>query len=222
MKIETKAVDLYRIMSDAMQFASPAIGVPAIESVRIESSPNDAETVNLIGVATDRFVLGVSRVVGNGDSGIGFTLSTTDVKNVLKIAKTVRRDESWRLVTIETTDAETMPDRGRITFTFTSGETITVNAIDADFPKWRQLLAPDTDAMARPAVGLGVDPLKLAQFARVAAAKGSPMQLFPGIAEDGRLKPVHVRIGDDFYGLVMPVRAPGAQLFTYETPAWLS
>ena len=221
MKIETKSADLFRIMNDALQFASPAIGVPAIESVRLETTKNDADSVNLIGVATDRFVLGVSRVVADGDSGLGVTLSTADVKNVLRVAKTPKRDESWRRVTIETTDATTLPDRGRVTFTFTSGETISVSAIDETFPRWRQLLDPDVDAMAKCASGLGVDPLKLAQFARVAAAKGSPMQLYPGVSITGTLKPVHVRIGDDFYGLVMPVRAPGAQLFTYEIPGWL-
>lgn len=220
MKIDTKASDLFRIMNDALQFVSAPIGVPAIESVRIETTPNDADTVNLIGVATDRFVLGASRVIADGDAGVGFTLATSDVKNVLRIAKTAKRDASWRRVTI---DVDT--DAGRISFTFSSGENVTVNAIGDEFPRWRQLLAADADAIARPAGGLGVDPLKLATFSRVAAAKESPMRMFPGVDDAGRLKPVHVIIGDDFYGLVMPVRAPadnGSQLFTHGTPGWLS
>ena len=224
MKFETKSVDLHRILSDALQFASPAVGVPAIESVRVETTANDADTVNLIGVATDRFVLGVSRAVAQGDTGVGFLLSTDDAKNVVRIAKTVRRDESHRRVTVDV-DTETLtgPDRGRVTFTFTTGETISVTAMTEEFPRWRPLLTPDHDAMARPASGIGMDPLKVAQFGRIAAAKSAPMQLFPGIGDNGRLKPIHVRIGDDFYGLIMPVRAPGdTNLFTYETPGWLS
>lgn len=220
MKFECKSSDLFRVMSDALQFASAPIGVPAIEAVRIETTPNDAETVNLIGVATDRFVLGVSRVIASGDAGVGFTLATADVKNVLRIAKTSKRDAGWRRVT-----AEVDADAGRISFLFSSGEQVTVKAMSDDFPSWRQLLIANPDAMARPAGGLGVDPLKLATFSRVAAAKESPMRMFPGVDDVGRLKPVHIIIGDDFYGLVMPVRAPadsGSQLFAHGTPGWLS
>jgi hypothetical protein len=232
MKFEVKSADLFRVMNDALQFASPAGIAPAIESVRIETTPNDAETVNLIGVATDRFVLGASRVTAQGDAGIGLALSTDDVKNVLRIAKTVRRDESHRRVTVEV-DADTLAAEmqrkryeqaagARVVFTFSTGETITVNTISADFPRWRQLLTADIDAMAQPTSGLGVDPLKVAQFAKIAAAKRSPMQLFAGITTAGGLKPVHVRIGDDFYGLIMPIRSPGGGLFAYESPGWLS
>ena len=222
-KIDTKASDLYRIMNDAIHFASPAIGVPAIESVRIETTPNDADTINLIGVATDRFVLGVSRVTAEGNADAGFTLSTDDAKNVIRLAKTAKRDQAWRRVTISDDEA------GRITFAFSSGESVTVATVEADFPRWRQLMVADADAMARPASGLGVDPLKISVFGRIAAAKSSPMALFPGVDEVGRLKAVHVRIGDDFAGLVMPVRAPGdgsttgprANLFSYDAPGWL-
>ena len=216
MKITLKASDLFQVMNDALQFASPSIGVPAIESVRIETTPNDAETVNVLGVATDRFVLGVSRVTAVGDAELGVTLSADDVKNVLRIAKTSKRDAGWREATVH--DAG---DAG-VTFTFTTGETVTVRQVDAEFPRWRQLVTIDADAIARPSSGIGADPRKLAQFSRIAAAKSAPMQLFPGVTIEGRLKPIHVRIGDDFYGLIMPVRAPGADLFTYETPAWLS
>jgi hypothetical protein len=215
MKIDAKSSDIFTLLNDALQFASPAIGVPAIEAVRIETSTNDAETINVLGVATDRFVLGVSRITAAGDAGLGFTIATDDVKNVLRIAKTAKRDAGWRRVTIEHNETT-------VSFTFSSGENITVRTVEADFPRWRQLLVVDVDAIARPAAGLGVDPLKIAQFARIAAAKTSPMQLFPGVDDAGRLKAVHVRIGDDFYGLVMPVRAPGGQLFTHETPGWLS
>jgi len=223
MKLEIMSADLFQVLNDASQFAAPAnSGAPVIECVRLETTPNDAQTVNLIGVATDRFVLGVSRVTATGDAGIGALLSTDDVKNVLRIAKTSKRDAGRRVTVEVDTDALVTPHRGRVTFTFTTGETITVTAIEEQFPKFRQLLTPDVGAMARCASGLGVSPGKVAQFARVAAAKYHPMQVFPGIGDNGRLKPVHVRIGDDFYGLIMPVRAPGdTNLFTYETPGWM-
>lgn len=214
-KIILKSVDLHRILSDALPFASPA-GIPQIEAVRIETTPNDADTVNVVAVATDRFVLGVSRVAVAGDAGIGVTLSTDDVKNVVRIAKTVRRDAGWREVVV-TTDSI----GESVTFEFGTGETVKVRPIDAEFPKWRQLLNVDVDAIARPTAGIGISPAKLATFARVAASKSDPLQLYAGVDAEGRLKPIHVRIGDDFYGLVMPVRAPEGQLFTYARPEWM-
>jgi hypothetical protein len=110
----------------------------------------------------------------------------------------------------------------RVVFTFSTGETVTVTAMHEEFPRWRQLLVADVEAMTRPTSGIGADPLKFAQFARIAAAKEAPMQLFAGITAAGGLKPVHVRIGEDFYGLLMPVRSPSTNLFTYEAPEWLN
>lgn len=227
MKIEFKSADLHRIMNDAMAFASPASAmIPAIESVRIESMPaagGDAGSVSVVAVATDRFTLGVSHVITSGDVGLGVTIAAADVKNVLKIAKTVKRDENWRMCTVShDVDTDT------VSFTFTSGESVSVRTVEADFPRWRQLLATDPADFGRPAGGLGVDPLKLAQFSKVAAAKTDTLQFFPSIGETPgngerpRLKPVHVKIGDDFYGLVMPVRAPGGGLFAYSAPSWIA
>jgi hypothetical protein len=45
-KIEVKSSDLHRVMNDALQFASPAGIAPAIEAVRLETTPNDAEWLN--------------------------------------------------------------------------------------------------------------------------------------------------------------------------------
>jgi hypothetical protein len=109
-----------------------------------------------------------------------------------------------------------------VTFAFTSGESVVVRTVLENFPSWRQLLSADVDAMARPAGGLGLDPMRLAQFAKVAAAKTDPMQLFPGVTPEGRLKPVHVVIGAEFYGLIMPVKAPEGYLFKSSAPAWLA
>jgi hypothetical protein len=217
-KIDVTSQDLHRILSDAIAFASTDPNIPAIAAVRLESVRDTDATVHLLGVATDRFTLGVSRTSAEGDSGIGVTLAAADVKNVLRIAKTARRDSGWRRTTVTVHADDT------VTFAFTSGESVVVRTVEAEFPRWRQLLSADADAMARSAAGLGLDPLRLAQFAKVAAAKTDPMQIFPGVTPEGRLKPVHVLIGADFYGLIMPVKALAigdSQLFAHTNPAWL-
>jgi plastocyanin len=217
MKIDVTSQDLHRILSDAIAFASTDPNIPAIAAVRLESAPDTDATVHLLAVATDRFTLGVSRTLAEGDTGIGVTLAAADVKNVLRIAKTAKRDSGWRRATVTVHADDT------VTFAFTSGESIVVRTVEAEFPRWRQLLSADVDAMARPAAGLGLDPMRLAQFAKVAAAKIHPMQLFPGVTESGSLKPVHVMIGEEFYGLIMPVKGTVyGMLFTYSAPAWLA
>lgn len=221
MKIELSSDALHRILSDASQFSASGVNVPAIESVRLESATGAGDTVSVVAVATDRFTLGASHTVAEGDTGLAVTLASVDVKNVLRIAKTAKRDSGWRRVTVSHED-------DTVTFVFSSGESVAVRVADADFPSWRRLLSVDSESLGRPAAGLGLDPIKLAQFSRVSAAKTSPMQIFPAVGpagangEPGLLKPVHVRIGEDFYGLVMPVRSPAGGLFSYEMPGWLS
>lgn len=221
-KLTIKATALHTAISDALNFASPAIGVPIIESVRLETVTDTGPAgprVSLIGVGTDRFTLGISRVDADGDTGLAVTIASDDAKNVARIAKTARKDSRWRDATIEhDTDANT------VIFRFSSGETITVTPIDSDYgyPKWRQLMPADDSAMQTSAAGVGIDPLKLAQFSKVAAAKSHPMAVFPQIKSSGNIGPVALRIGDDFVGLVMPVRAPGGYVFNYSVPGWLA
>lgn len=52
--------------------------------------------------------------------------------------------------------------------------------------------------------GIGYTPEYLAKFGKVAASKRNPMRFFPRA-----MKPGVVMIGDDFMGMIMPVRLYG-------------
>lgn len=203
-KITLKSVDLHRVLSDALLFAESSGTIPAIGGVRLETT-SAGDGVNLLAVATDRFTLGVSRADASGDMlADGLTIAGDDVKNVIRIAKTIKRDESWREVTVDTGDADNVRT---VTFTFTSGEAITVHVVDAAFPAYRQLFPTFDAAQALPAgAGIGVTSVYLAKFGKLAASHGRTMSIHPYLKAGGGIGPVVVTVGDDFHGLIMPVR----------------
>jgi hypothetical protein len=210
MKLTLKANDLHTVMSDALAFASTDATIPALNGIRLEFVQR-GETVDLIAVATDRFTLGVSRADGSGDILPGFNLAASDAKNIVRIAKTLTRMQSYRTVDVETSD-----DDLNVMFVFSTGETVTVRKSDHEFPRWRQLFPADDAGMADDVSGIGYTPEYLAKFGKVAASKRNPMQFFPRA-----MKPGVVMIGDDFMGIIMPVRTPGdTNRGTYATPAW--
>ena len=210
MKLTLKAHALHTVMSDAIVFAGDGATIPVLNGIRLETVQRGA-IVDVIAVSTDRFTLGVSRADGSGDILPGFNLAASDAKNIVRIAKTVARMQSYRTVDIETAD-----DDLNVMFVFSTGETVTVRKSDHEFPRWRQLFPTDDAGMADDVSGIGYTPEYLAKFGKVAASKRNPMRFFPRAA-----KPGVVMIGDDFMGIIMPVRIPGeTDRGTYSTPVW--
>lgn len=201
-----KAKDLYTAISDAVNFAAPASAMlPMLEAVRLEFGEGQ-----LIAVATDRFTLGVSRVDYSGEA---FTvlIAAKDAKALVKMAKTLKRDERGREVDVEVTESGVM-------FRFSSGEALTVRGLDVQFVSWRHLLPSDEDKMGG-LVGEGYTASLLAKFAKVRVDERHRMAVFPTSAE-GRVGPTIIRIGPDFIGLLMPQRAAGGR-WSYDRPNWL-
>lgn len=150
-----KAKALHTAMSDALLFAAPTSAkLPFLEAVRLEFGAGQ-----LVAVATDRFVLGASRVEYSGEA---FTMMVagSDAKALVKMAKTGKRDEGAREVTIEVVDAG-----AQVTFRFSTGEAITVRGLDVQFPKWRHLL-PSDDSRMGGIVGMGYTGPYLGRFTR--------------------------------------------------------
>lgn len=210
MKLTLKAHALHTVMSDAIVFAGTDATIPALNGIRIETVAR-GDSVDLIAVATDRFTLGVSRADASGDILPGFNLTASDAKNLVRIAKTLTRMQSYRTVDVETDDYTQ-----NVVFTFSSGESVTVRKAEHEFPRWRQPFPADDAGMADDVSGIGYTPEYLAKFGKVAASKRNPMRFFPRA-----MKPGVVMIGDDFMGIIMPVRIPGdTNRGTYATPVW--
>jgi len=154
-----KAADLYRIVTVAKAFTSTDATVPMLGTVRIEASESA-----IIAVATDRFTLAVARADYSGEAFIA-TLDRTHVDTLIKMAKTTKRDESWR-------EAEITVDENTLEFRFATGESLSVRVSDHDFPKFRQLIPSATlleTEDVTPTKLASFDASKLAQFAKVPA-----------------------------------------------------
>jgi hypothetical protein len=203
---------LFTAVSDALLFAAPTTAkLPFLEAVRLEFGGGQ-----LLAVATDRFVLGVSRVDYAGEAFM-VMVAGADAKALVKMAKTVKRDESSREVTIEVVGAGE-----QVTFRFSTGEAMTVRGLDVQFPKWRQLLPSDTSRMGG-IVGMGYTPAYLGRFTRVRAdeqASGAQMVVFPSVTSSGKPGPTAISIGENFFGLLMPVRPPGDE-WQFQRPGWI-
>ena len=200
-----KAADLHRVIAEAKNFAGRDATLPMLQNVRIE-----ATETQLVAVATDRFLLGVSRADYAGEA---FTVNVEgqQVDALLRIAKTARRDEQWREVTLERRDDGS---RTMVEFRFNSGESITVTPSDREFPKFRQLL-PATQTLETETLtmdGFGFNAANLAKFAKIDGSHA--MRVYTRGS-----KPTVVLIGDDFVGLIMPVRIDEDRR-TYQRPAW--
>ena len=210
-----KAKALYTALSDAILFtAAKASGLPMLEAIRLEFGGGQ-----LIAVATERFFVGASRVEYSG-AAFDMLLEAADAKTLIKMAKTAKRDEGWREVTVEVADTDTRPE---VTFRFNSGESVTVRGSDLDFTKWRHLIPADNSLMGG-IVGMGYDPARLAQFAKVRPDEpGRQIALFPSVTDRGTPGPCAIRVGVNFMGALMPLRpAEGGEEWTYRRADWVS
>lgn len=220
-----KAVNLHTAITTAKLFAGNDATLPMLNAVRLEFAESQ-----LVAVATDRFVLGVQRVDYSGEA-FAVMLSAPDVVNLARIAKTATRDQQWRDVEVEITreqfwpagadsrtDAPTERPDGRVAtvaFRFNSGEAITIQTLDVEFPKYRQLIPSDDTVTVDPAGVKGFNAGYLAKFSKVPGSH----QMVVSVGKPG--KPAVISIGDDFIGLIMPVRLADYAGATYSRPGWL-
>ena len=115
-----KAADLHRVITEAKNFAGRDNTLPMLQNVRIE-----ATETQLVTVATDRFLLGVSRADYYAGEAFTVSIEGQQVDALLRMAKTASRDAQWREVGIERRDDD------NVEFRFNSGEAITVTPFGA-------------------------------------------------------------------------------------------
>jgi hypothetical protein len=232
-----RAVELHRALSDASIFASHNETIPGgVCMVRIEFT---GVQHTMLAVATDRFRLGVSRVVLDGKpdsltesfgSDATFNLALRDVSALIRLAKTLKRDEYTRVVwmTQSATNAHT------VTFKFSDGAALDVTPSDAEFPKWRQLFPDSGTQHPRAATAFTAD--YLASFGKVDSGFGARIVMYSHDDAHGydrekqkSQKPTTFTIGENFVGLLMPVKIEdgpdgnnGSSKRVWHKPEWIA
>ncbi len=202
MTVQLMTNELTRILKDAQIFASADSTLPSINAVHLEARGGE-----LLAVSTDRFVLGVSKAPLD-ESGEAFevALPLRQVKSIVQLAGACKQAFSKAALKVED---------GKLSVAFSSGETLTLPVELEVGPHrgWMQLLSAVADEP--PSKLMEINPQLLAKFARVSGARTRLRLGFFGPS-----KPIRASIGDDFVGLIMPVRIDLKETLEWTTPDW--
>lgn len=236
-----QAHQLHRVLSDAAVFASHDETMPRICMVHVEFTGD-----HMLAVATDRFRLGVSKigpvdgktVLGSVDGEASFNLALRDVQTLIKLSKTLRRDERTRVVWINQSNDGAVRDDGTrvgtVTFKFSDGASLDVVPQDTEFPRWRQLFPESGTQVPRDATAFTAE--YLASFAKVDGGSSQRLVMYshddihgrrdkpekPVVGElYGSQRPTTFTIGDNFVGLLMPVKLEDDGQREWVKPGWL-
>lgn len=212
--------DLHRVLSNALLFAGKDESLPMLACVHLESTGT-----HLVATGTDRFTLG-SSAAPYQDEKWSLLLPVIHVQTLLAVLKphVGRRNWHWQNAKLSRSEqgyrlrVELPYDQ--IKFSFPTRQSFDDSI---RFPLWKQLLKAQKITDASPSTVI-VDPLKLAKFARVRDVDYGAKDMQIVIPQ--RHKQVHVRIGDLFLGLIMPIARPGTvsnpDAVPEEAPAWLA
>lgn len=206
MALKLMTTDLVRILKDASLFASSDNLLPIINAVHLTVRDG-----GLLAFGTDRFILGASKAPLEESGDLEVALTLRQVKTVLQLANSCKQAFSQAALKVE--------DRV-FHVAFTSGESLAM-PVDLDeepMVKWLTLLSsPAKDDS--PVKAMDINPQLLARFARVTGGPARMRLWFSGAG-----KAIRVSIGDEFVGLIMPVRMPdeSAGSIEWAAPDWLN
>lgn len=220
-----KAVELHRVLNDAVTFASRDETLPMVNIVHVEFT----DAGFMLAVATDRFRLGVSKVdlgVNGSSPTASFNLAVRDVNTLIKLAKTAKpktakRDKQSRFVWINSAPT------GTVTFKFSDGASLDVVPVDVEFPKWRQLFPESGTQVPRDATAFTAE--YLASFAKVDGGASQRIVMYNHDSHHGynsetrkNQRPTTFTIGDNFVGLLMPVKLVDDGSRQWVKPVWMT
>lgn len=193
--------DLLRIISQVKPFASSDDALPMLNVVRLESLGT-----HLIAVATDRYALGAAVTPFEGPKfAVSIPLESVDV-----LQRVLRRREL--VATIRVTP------KGTLVHVRVGGLILSIPTARGEFPSWRQLI-PASNASPNLRVPMfSTDAERLARFRD--AQKLAGKRVFTQLWQERPNGPIAMRIGEEFIGILMPVRTSGD--LAWEKPAWLA
>jgi len=213
--VTVKAADLHAALKSVVLFATKTSDMlPMLSAVKF-----DMRDGQLITASTDRFRVGMVRTTVDPESAVSSDFSVLvnrpDVENMVRVLAAPKASESWRMVTLEIeVDAS---ERKHVSFRTTDGNSGSFVGLDLDFPKYIQLMPEDKGPIAdqdSDRHAFAVNPAYMADFAKVASAlKAHSMVVEPTQAN----RPVTIRIGSRFIGLIMPVRVNDTEVDSFNT-----
>lgn len=182
--------------------------LPVIETVYLQGRGN-----HLTATATDRYIVGMSRMTAEGVDGFDALVKLKDVRHILSTFKA--RKDVITTVTLATSGGTA--DGKSLTVTLADGLfadaddlTARYGQVDGEFPKITSLFIGWKPADN--STGSGYNPAYLAKFAHVAGVRGEPVKVTQGALSEtpgGKSFPTVVQAGDYFLGAIMPVRLGG-------------
>lgn len=191
------AADLRQLLRVLVPFADRD-GVTTLEAVCLEAAHN-----NLVGTATNRYVLGHMRILATGDE-LPATIVPRHAAKVIRRALADARDET----VVHLRRVRTL--HGPIMLEIDSGDAqvrIRVRTVDATYPKVLHLFEGLDAVPAGLDMPINIDPALTRPFAK--AAKTLSLADVRWTFRDPA-KPVQVDIGRTFTGLIMPRKFPNS------------
>lgn len=171
--------------------------LPVLESIYLQGKGD-----YLLATATDRYIVGISRVKLEGADGFDALVKVKDVRHILATFKS-RKD----IITSVTLTTSGSGQDNNLTVTLADGMfadaddlTARYSLVDGEFPKISKLFSEWVASTE--VTGTGYNPAYLAKFAHVTGSLGEPIKISGG----GSSKPTIVQAGDYFLGGIMPVR----------------
>lgn len=202
------------LVTPVLPFAEKDAGyVPILAALRFHTSGG-----YLYATATDRYRLAVQRVkvqpAEESDEatplpdGIEFVLERTSIRGLLALHKTVRGGGDPELTFTVSEDRVTVTGSGSFGFmdSSTAWRRLDLDRGSEPYPSLSAVLQAAVDAAVKAPTQAGptaVNPKYLADFQHASPAHSAdPLRMWL----TGDMRPILVRLGDDFVGALMPVR----------------
>lgn len=222
--ITLTATQLRDLLTPVIPHASKDETLPTLRAVHIRTAGK-----YVTAIATDRYRIGFQRVALDPEPEAGFdaVLSAVAIKRLLALFRPSRSHNPAVRLTIDgaritAAAASTLDDGEQPNMWFLgdglAGASLTFQLVDGDYPKVDRLIRDALNSKAEDAaMAPSFNPEFLADF-RIGQPKHIPMQ----ISATGPVKkPWLIRIGDDFIGLLVPVRYADPATAPGDTDTWL-
>jgi hypothetical protein len=194
------ALAVSEVLASTLTLASSDRILPVLCNVQLRIAPAAEGFATIMGVATDRYVLGYCRRTVKVDSIHEAVTVLVDVTLAKDVVAMIRKTK--------TQVVRLWIENGRVEFHDGTNE-VRVGArifVEKDFPAVDGIMEKALDLSSERTVPLSLNLSHLAKFAPAAKIAKTEPVFWSSLGKDGREQMAAVRIGADFAGVVMPVR----------------